>query len=123
MRQPGLREPEHAASESASEVRENLGETTAAFGKGVGCAMYWRSARCFDRAMSPKSLTDAFSRVRAAARHLREVEEGTFYGTPALKVRGKLIARLKDSATLVVRSTQEEKEMLMEVKPAIYHET
>src|SRR6185295_9672449 len=82
-----------------------------------------RHARCFDRAMSPKSRTDPFARIRAAAAHLPGVEESTSYGTPALKVRGKLFARLKDAGTLVVYSTPEEKEMLMEVMPQVYFET
>ena len=51
------------------------------------------------------------------------VEEGTSYGTPALKVRGKLFARLKDADTLVVHSAPDEKEMLMEVDPKVYFET
>ena len=52
-----------------------------------------------------------------------EVEEATSYGTPALKVRGKLFARLKDADTLVVHNAPDEKEMLMEVDPTIYFET
>jgi hypothetical protein len=43
--------------------------------------------------------------------------------TPALKVRGKLIARMKDAQTLVVMCPIEEKEMLMEVDPRVYFET
>ena len=73
--------------------------------------------------MSAKGLETAFARVRAAAAHLPEVEEATSYGTPALKVRGKLFARLKDADTLVVHSAPDEKEMLMEVDPTIYFET
>lgn len=38
----------------------------------------------------------ALARLRKAAAGLPEVEEGTSYGTPALKVRGKLICRIKD---------------------------
>jgi len=37
-----------------------------------------------------------FERVRAAALALPGVEDGTSYGTPALKVRGKLLVRLKE---------------------------
>jgi hypothetical protein len=73
--------------------------------------------------MAPKSLDAAFARVRAAAAHLPEVEESTLYGTPALKVRGKAFARLKDADTLVVHSTIDEKEMLMQVDPKVYFET
>ena len=73
--------------------------------------------------MPAKARTEPFARVRDAAAHLPEVEESTSYGTPALKVRGKLMARMKDSGTLVVLCPVEEKEMLMEVDPGIYFET
>jgi len=71
--------------------------------------------------MPPRS--DPFARVRTAAAHLPEVEEGTAYGTPSLKVRGKSFVRLKDADTLVVLCAIEEKEMLMEADPEIYFET
>ncbi len=51
------------------------------------------------------------------------MEESISYGAPALKVRGELFARLRDADTLVVHSTPEEKEMLMEVMPTVYFET
>jgi hypothetical protein len=54
--------------------------------------------------MSSKPLEAAVARVLAATAHLPGVEEATSYGTPALKVRGKLFARLKDAGTLVVHS-------------------
>jgi hypothetical protein len=73
--------------------------------------------------MATKPRTDPFARVRASAAHLPEVEEGTLYGTPALKVRGKAFARLKDAGTLVVHAAIDEKEMLMQVDPAVYFET
>jgi len=73
--------------------------------------------------MQHKSRTEPFARICAAVAHLPGVEEATSYGTPALKVRGKLFARLKDADTLVVHSTPEEKEMLMEVMPQVYYET
>jgi hypothetical protein len=66
---------------------------------------------------------DPFDRVRAAAGHLPEVEESTSYGTPALKVRGKLFVRLKDADTLVVMCPIDEKEMLMAASPKVYFET
>ena len=73
---------------------------------------------------APKDpLAAPFARVVKAAAKLPEVEEETSYGTPALKVRGKLLARMKDHDTLVVMCPLEEKEMLMEVAPEIYFET
>jgi hypothetical protein len=71
-------------------------------------------------ARSPKA---AFARILRSADHLPEIAESTSYGTPALKVRGKLIARLKDAETLVIMCAIEEKEMLMEVDPKVYFET
>jgi hypothetical protein len=70
-------------------------------------------------------LDKAFARATAAAKSagLPEVETGTSYGTPALKVRGKLFLRAKDADTLVVMCTLEEKELLMEAAPGIYFET
>jgi hypothetical protein len=55
---------------------------------------------------------------------LPEVEESTSYGTPALKVRGKLMARLKeDDETVVLRTTWEERERLMMLYPTVFFVT
>jgi len=59
----------------------------------------------------------------AARLGLPDVEEGTSYGTPALKVRGKSFTRLKDPQTLVLLIPVEAKDLLMEVSPEIYFET
>jgi hypothetical protein len=59
----------------------------------------------------------------AAKANLAAVEESTSYGTPALKVAGKLLVRIKDDDTLVFRCTLEDKEMLMTAAPKIYFET
>jgi len=66
-----------------------------------------------------------FARVRKAARatKLPGIEAGTWYGTPALFVRGKSLMRVKDADTLVFRCTLEEKAFLTEAEPAIYFET
>jgi hypothetical protein len=55
--------------------------------------------------------------------HLPEIETGTSYGTPALKVRGKLFQRVKDPDTLVLMCPLEEKKLLMAAAPHIYYET
>jgi hypothetical protein len=73
--------------------------------------------------VSSAALGRTFARVRAAAAHLPEVEEGTSYGTPSLKVRGKSLARMKGAETLVVMCAIDEKEMLMEVDAGAYFET
>ena len=62
-------------------------------------------------------------RIVAAARGLAEVSEGTSYGTPALKVGRKMLARLKDPDTVVLPCAMEDKAMLIEAAPDIYYET
>jgi hypothetical protein len=55
--------------------------------------------------MARKETDDHFTRVRDAAAGLPGVEQGTSYGTPALKVRGKMFVRMKeDGETLVVET-------------------
>ena len=56
------------------------------------------------------------------ARALPEVEQDTWYGTPALKVRGKGFVRLKEDGQNVVfmLDSVEEQEFLIGAKPAIY---
>jgi hypothetical protein len=64
-----------------------------------------------------------WTEVVAVARKLPEVEEATSYGTPALKVKGKLFARLRseDDGGLMLRCTPEEKELLLQSgDPAFY---
>lgn len=75
--------------------------------------------------MSRTGLDKAMARATAAAEAagLPGVEAGTSYGTPALKVRGKLIVRVKDADTLVLRCALEDKGLLMEAAPQIYYET
>lgn len=62
-----------------------------------------------------------YDTVREMALALPGVEEGTSYGTPALKVRGKLFVRLKeDGETIVLKTTYEEREELMAHDPETY---
>ena len=70
-------------------------------------------------------LDTVFERVHALAqaRQLPGITRSTSYGTPALKVRGKLIVRLKDADTLVLLCPAEQKTLLMEISPQIYFET
>jgi hypothetical protein len=58
-------------------------------------------------------------------RELPEVEESTSYGTPALKVRGKLLTRLKEDGKDVVFFTEnlDEQQALCETQPALFHIT
>src|SRR5258705_7767158 len=66
-----------------------------------------------------------FDELRKIALAWPEVEDGTSYGTPALKVRKKMLARLKeDGDSLVMPSVpQDEREMLVESQPKLFYFT
>jgi hypothetical protein len=63
--------------------------------------------------------------VRKIALAWPEVEDGTSYGTPALKVRKKLLVRLKeDNDSLVMLGVpQDERAMLVETQPKVFYFT
>src|SRR5947199_10861227 len=62
--------------------------------------------------------------VRELALALPGVEESTSYRTPAMKVRGKLIARLKeDGETIVVPMTPADRAMRIDADPAVFFVT
>ncbi len=62
-----------------------------------------------------------YDTVRELARRLPEVDESTSYGTPALKVRGKMFVRLKeDGDTIVLRTDSFEREHLLSTAPEIF---
>lgn len=51
-------------------------------------------------------------------------EESTSYGTPALKVRGRMFARLRTNPdAIVVRCDLDEKPFLLEARPDVVFET
>ncbi|MGH3111415.1 MAG: MmcQ/YjbR family DNA-binding protein [Gaiellaceae bacterium] len=59
--------------------------------------------------------------VVAQALELPEVEVGTAYDTPALRVRGKFLGRLReDGATLAVRCDIDERPLLVEKHDELY---
>ncbi|WP_445219470.1 MmcQ/YjbR family DNA-binding protein [Bradyrhizobium sp. Pa8] len=66
-----------------------------------------------------------FDDVRKFALTWPEVEDGTSYGTPALKVRKKMLARLReDGDSLVVPDVPvDERAMLVESQPKIFYFT
>src|ERR1700744_4302061 len=66
-----------------------------------------------------------FEDIRKLALTWPEVEDGTSYGTPALKVRKKMLVRLKeDGDSLVMPGVpQDEREMLIESQPKIFYFT
>ena len=71
-----------------------------------------------------KSEPVTFEKVRMLALALPKVEEGTSYGTPAFKVRGKLFVRLhQDGESLVVKIDPGERTMRMKVDPETFYIT
>jgi hypothetical protein len=63
----------------------------------------------------------SFETVRRLALALPGVEDGTSYGTPALKVRGKLFLRLReDGETLVVPADDAAREYWMQLDPEAF---
>lgn len=65
-----------------------------------------------------------FQVVREWALALPGVEEGVSYGTPALRVRGKLFLRLwEDGETLVLKTDEYERDFLLESDPAAFFVT
>jgi len=65
-----------------------------------------------------------FDDVRTLAVDLPGAEEATSYGTPALKVRKKLFARLREEGdVLVVRVDRDERGALIESEPDVYFVT
>lgn len=59
------------------------------------------------------------------AREFPDVEVSTSYGTPALKVRGKLLTRYRpeDDSMVLLDVAVDEKEMLVDTNPGIFHTT
>jgi hypothetical protein len=65
-----------------------------------------------------------FADVRRLALALPGVEEGTSYGTPALRVHKKFFARLwEDGETLVLKLTFVERDYLLQSDPATFYST
>jgi hypothetical protein len=68
----------------------------------------------------------SFDRVRAIGLALPGVVEGTAYGAPALKVRGKMFAciasnRSAEPNTLVVRLPFDDRDELVVAQPDVYY--
>lgn len=65
-----------------------------------------------------------FREVCEHALSLPGVEEGTSYGTPALRVRGKLFVRLReDGESIVLKTDEYERDFLLESDPAAFFVT
>jgi hypothetical protein len=79
------------------------------------------------KAKAPNSthpLSAAFEPVRKAAAGLPDVEEGTSYGTPALRIRGKFFTRLReDGESLVLRVDFDSRDAMLRAQPNIFYIT
>jgi hypothetical protein len=65
-----------------------------------------------------------FEEVRSLLLALPGVEEGSSYGTPGFRVRGKFLTRLKEDGTsLVVKVGLDERDMLIEAAPDSFYLT
>lgn len=62
-----------------------------------------------------------FEEVRQFARTLPGIEEGTSYGTPAFRVRGRFLGRLHDDGErLVLKIDLVEREALLQMQPSTF---
>ncbi len=63
--------------------------------------------------------------VRGLALALPEVAEGTAYGHPAFRVRGKLLGgeSVREGGALFVRCDRDERTLLIESRPELYYVT
>ena len=69
----------------------------------------------------PVSAAVTFEHVRATALTFPGVEDGTSYGTPALKVRGKLLVRLHQSIDcFVLRTDFLDRQIMMQSAPGAF---
>ncbi len=64
-----------------------------------------------------------FDDVAALALPLPGTTLGTSYGTPAVKVGGKLLARLREDGDLVLKCDEELRAALVELHPDVFHLT
>ena len=65
-----------------------------------------------------------YETVRRLGLALPNAEEGTSYGTPALKVKGQLFVRLKeDGDSIVIRMPLDQREAMMNEDPEKYYIT
>ncbi|HLQ38458.1 MAG TPA: MmcQ/YjbR family DNA-binding protein [Planctomycetota bacterium] len=66
-----------------------------------------------------------FAAVRQLAFALPGVEEGSSYGTPAFKVRGKFLTRLReeDQSLVLTVGSMVERDALLRADPEVFHVT
>src|SRR5467141_2288358 len=73
---------------------------------------------------SPAKRGTTWSTLCKLARELPGVEQGTSYGTPALHVRKKFLARLKeDGESVAIKIDFPDRDVLLELDPAAFYLT
>ena len=72
---------------------------------------------------TPARRTIDYDTFLALAHELPAVEEGTCYGTPAVRVAGKFLARLREDGALAIRCSFEDRSLLMDEYPAAFYVT
>ena len=86
-----------------------------------------RSRPAVKRSFHPRTAVPGvltFDEIRRVALTFPGVEVGTSYGTPALKVRGKLLARLHQTEeALVLRTDFIDRQILMQSAPDTFYIT
>ncbi|HXU46832.1 MAG TPA: MmcQ/YjbR family DNA-binding protein [Thermoanaerobaculia bacterium] len=76
------------------------------------------------KASRRKAPGSSWDLARRFALALPGVEEGSCYGTPGLRVKGKFMARLwEDGETLVVKLDFDRKELLLAAEPDVFFTT
>jgi hypothetical protein len=75
--------------------------------------------------MSPSSESPKFKAAVKLAKRFPGVELDTSYGTPAIKVKGKFMARLRSEAEgwLAIRCDFLARDMLLQAAPDVFHLT
>lgn len=66
----------------------------------------------------------SFDQVCELASKLPGIEEGTCYGTPALRVKGKFLLRLREDAeTVAIKIPMDDREVLLQADPKVFYIT
>ena len=66
----------------------------------------------------------SFADVVAKARSLPGIEEGLCYGTPALRVKGRFLLRLKeDGDSVAIKIPMDDREILLQADPEVFYIT
>ena len=71
----------------------------------------------------PRARPTTWATVVRIARALPGVEEGMAYGTPAIRVAGRFLGRLREDGVLAIRCGFEDRALLMDAHPSVFYFT